>query len=131
MTTRTIGVLAAMAVGVAALALLARPLLPHHARLASTATTSTAAVPAGIERSAEQTVRRDLRCPTRPRPHAAHQPACGTLQVIRRQTTCTTPARCQVDLVGELRTAALAVPVALSVTLTYAAGTWRAVEVSS
>lgn len=131
MTGRGLAILAGSALLIAVLALLARPLLPQHTRPDSAATASRAAMPPGVERSAEQTGRRALRCPTGPRPPAAYTPACGALQVIRRQTTCTTPARCQVDLVGELRTAAVTVPVALTVTLTDAAGTWRAVEVSS
>lgn len=131
MTTRTIGVLAAAAAGIAVLALLARPLLPHHAGQAAATAAATVAVPAGVERLATQTARSDLRCPNPARPRKPQKAGCGTLQAIRRQTTCTTPARCQVDLVGYLHTSGLTVPVALTITLTHEAGTWRVVEVSS
>jgi hypothetical protein len=70
-----------------------------------------------------------LACRSTPTPRASVD--CGTLHLTRRQTSCPTDTRCQVQLVGILRTRAVDVPVSLTVTLLTANGQWHAVEVAS
>jgi hypothetical protein len=75
---------------------------------------------------------RTLACPSTPTPTPTLRVNvdCGTLHLTRSQTSCP-DARCQVQLVGILRTRAVDVPVALTVTLLATNGHWHAVEVAS
>jgi hypothetical protein len=132
MTARGLGILAGGAVVVAALALLARPMLPKSAT-STLANTVTRAAPPAVERLAQQHATRDLRCRAVPEPdgRSGYPAGCGSLQVTRRAATCTGPARCQVDLVADLHTAIVTVPVALTVSLIRIGSHWRVVEVSS
>ncbi|HWA67430.1 MAG TPA: hypothetical protein VG899_13805 [Mycobacteriales bacterium] len=128
MTGRRLALLAVGAVTVALLALLARPLLPHHTTSVSSVR-RTVRPPSGVALVALRAAREDLRCTSGPRPATGR--GCGHFDVTRHETTCVTPARCEVELLGALHTGRLSVPAALSVTLTRPGSAWRVVEVSS
>jgi hypothetical protein len=130
MTGRHSAILAAAAVTVAALAVVARPLLPHPTtRSTRPVSATTPTVPASVVTIATTAATRALACPSTPTPGVSVD--CGTLHLTRSQDSCPTDARCQVQLVGILRTRAVDVPVALTVTLLTASGHWHAVEVAS
>jgi hypothetical protein len=126
-TGRTTAVIAAAALTVALVATLVRPFLPHPPDPTSGSAAIASTLPAAaVGDVAERTATRDLRCPTdRPRV------GCGTLLVLRRQATCSMASRCRVDLIGEIATERLTVPIAITVTVTRTAAGWHAVEVHS
>jgi hypothetical protein len=135
MTGRSLVTTAGAALAVAAFAVAIGPILSigHHAAPPPTPTTTTSDT-AAVGAVAEATAGADLRCPTtsdqQPSPTRRHAD-CGILHINRRQTTCLTATQCTVDLIGTLSTNGLAVPVALTVTVTRAAERWRVVEVAS
>jgi hypothetical protein len=132
MTGRTSAVLAGSALCIAVIAIAVRPLLPHpHATAIPSvhATPTPAPQPADLGSIAVSAATHDLACPA-PRP-AARSRGCGRLDVTRAQSSCATDSRCQVELIGTLRTTAQVVPIALTVTLTGARHGWRVVEVAS
>lgn len=130
MTGRATVFLAGTAVTVVVLALAARPLLPHHAKLRSShGPAATLAAPVSVLPVAIIAATTALACPpNRPR---SRDIDCGPLHVARRQTSCPTNTSCRVELVGTLVTRTVDIPIALTVTLTDNAGGWRAVEVTS
>jgi hypothetical protein len=128
MTGRHTAILAAAAVMVAGLAVVARPLIPHPTtRSSRPVSAATPTVPASVLTIATTAATRVLACPSTPTPRVD----CGALQLTRSQTSCPTEARCQVRLVGILRTRAVDVTVALTVTLLTTNSHWHAVEVAS
>jgi hypothetical protein len=129
MTGKTLAITAATALTVATIATGVRPLLSQH-RITATAPTVAASEPAGLDTIAIAAARSDLRCP--PRPSNRHPPTgCGSLHITRRQTHCTTTRRCIVELVGDLETSDLDVPVALTITAMRAGSTFQVSEVAS
>ena len=130
MTGRTSAILALAALCIAVVAVAVRPLLPHHAAPAAPGVHATPTVPpADVRLVALAAANHALACPTS-RP-AARGIGCGRLGLSRIQTACTSDDRCTVELIGTLRTADQAVPIALTVTLTGAGQDWRAIEVAS
>jgi hypothetical protein len=130
MTSHRVALLAATALITAILAVAARPLLPHpHARPAPRDSGTAPSIPRLVAPIAGAAAIRALACPARRA--ATGSVDCGTVHLTRQQTHCPSDTRCQVELVGTLRTRTDDVPVALTVTLTAAAGQWWAVEVTS
>lgn len=126
MTRRRLALLVAAALAVAALGLLARPLLSASlsapARPTSPPHTTPTAAPADVlavaARAAINTV--------------CVRTACRPATVDRTQGYCPTLARCVVTLLTSRAAAGLLVPVALSVTVTRGTGGgWQVVEVRS
>jgi hypothetical protein len=127
---RGIAILAGAALATAAIALAAGPLLPHpHARPTPRIPAAVPSGPPPVLPLASAAAARALTCPTTR--VARNDLGCGTLRLTRHQTRCPTDTRCQVELVGTLRTGTLDVPIALTVTLTHAGSGWGAVEVAS
>lgn len=130
MTGRSSALLAAAALMAAVLALAAHPLLPHpHARPTLHDRAAVSRGPRLVASIANTAATWALACPTTRA--LTNGVDCGRLHVTRRQTHCPTDTQCQVELVGTVRTRTVDVAVALTVTLTNAAGQWRAVEVTS
>lgn len=133
MTGRGLAIAAASALTVALIAAVARPLLagPHSGRQVQPS--GTASIPVDINRVATRAARTDLRC--RPQPQSQPTPRaqgdCGALHVTRHQTRCSNSSQCTVELIGDLKTDSLDVPIALTVTVIHAASTWRVLEVAS
>jgi hypothetical protein len=130
MTGKTLAFTAAGALTVAVVAIAARPMTAttHHGAVA--APTVVASQPAAINTIAITAARTDLRCA--PRGSRQLPPRdCGTLHVTRHQTRCTTSSRCSVDLIGDVETRWLDVPVALTITVAHIDATWKVIEVAS
>ncbi|HVV76303.1 MAG TPA: hypothetical protein VHC43_09730 [Mycobacteriales bacterium] len=130
MSGKTLAITALGALTVAVIGIAARPLTAttHHSAVA--APTSEAYEPAAVNTIAITAARTDLRCaPTR----STQLPprACGALRITRHQTRCTTSSRCSVDLIGNVETRGLKVPVALTVTVARTDSTWQVIEVAS
>jgi hypothetical protein len=134
MTGRALAIAAAGALTVATLAVAVGPLLSDGSHVPVATPVATPAHPAIVSQVAQRAARADLRCPTsrEPQSDAATRPAgCGTLHVTRRQTSCSTPARCTVDLIGDIHPGRRLVPVALTVTVIHAGSGWQVREVRS
>jgi hypothetical protein len=130
MTGKRIAITAAAALTVAALAIAVRPLLSNPHRAPAAAPTVAASEPSGLATIAIVAARTDLRCPGRPsRQHPAT--GCGSLHITRHQTHCTTASRCTIELVGDLETSDLDVPVALTIPTVRDGSTWHVIEVAS
>jgi hypothetical protein len=136
MTGRNAAILAGAALGAAVLALVVRPLLPAPSRSSTTPTAghtlAATNVAPNVGQIAAATARRDVACrPSSQSGRSTRRTGCGALQLTRRQTICPTSSRCQVALIGVLHSGHLAVPVALTVTLTATGPAWRVLEVVS
>jgi hypothetical protein len=135
MTGRTLAFTAIGTVLVALVAVAVLPLVSHHSPGLPTAPdTPSSSMPLLVSHVAQRTARADLRCPTSRRPsvRSTSRPAdCGTLQISRSQTSCGSATRCTVDLIGELQTSGLVIPIALTTTLTGSGAAWHVIEVAS
>jgi hypothetical protein len=130
MTGRTTAVIPAAAFATVVVALAARPLLPHPTtKPTSLVSAATPSVPTSVPPLATTAATKALACPRGRTPMS--DTACGTLHVSRRQASCPSNTRCQVELVGTLHTRAIDLPIALTVTISDAVRGWRAVEVAS
>jgi hypothetical protein len=141
MTHRRLAVLAVLAAATAVIAGLVSPFL-HHDRAAHTTPVTDQrrpAPPAVSETAAVATIaaRRALACqPPGARAGRASGDGsrgwCGRFTLTRRQSSCTTSSRCQVELIGRFATPDTTTIIALTVTVQRNdAGGWRAVAVSS
>jgi hypothetical protein len=134
MTARRLGMAALSAAVVVAVGIVASPLLPDSGHAERPASRPMVDVPAHVVRIATSAARIAVGCPRTASPSRAAIPAyrqCGELRVSEGSATCSSPSRCQVELVGTIATAPAPVPVALTVTIDRIGSRWRALEVRS
>jgi hypothetical protein len=125
---------------IAVVALVVRPVLSHHTPSPTSLASPRLIVvsqPPGLTPLAERAARQALACPavTHGPRSVVTPPAqtrwCGGFTVTRHQASCPVLSRCQVELVGTLRTTGGARLIALSVTMRLTSAGWRPVEVTS
>src|SRR4051794_17249530 len=105
MTGRALAITAASPLTLAVLPVPVRPLLSSGHHVAAATPIASASAPPVVGTVAQRAARVGLSCPTNREsvPRAISRPAdCGAMHVGRTQTSCPTPTRCTVDLIGNL-----------------------------